>query len=309
MLTAILLGILQATAINNINFVSFSLFSNLFKEGLFLKLMRFAIVYSKKDTAGINIINQLKKANYLPHVPIIELNKETVYSEDLNKKNYPELRNIDFLIFASKHQSKEKTPSLSLHAPGNFRNADFGGKSGRICKTSAFVLKYLFQQLNKNANESEELKNEYQITLECTHHGPLIEIPCCFIELGSSELQWGDEDAAKIIAKTIASLQDFDEFKSKLWTPCIGIGGPHYCPNFNKVQLNSEYAISHIIPEYAFPLTESMLKETIEKTQETANQAILDWKGCGKSEERQKTINLLNQLGFKYIRTNNIKYN
>ena len=267
--------------------------------------MRFAIVYSIKDKAGINIVNQLKKFNYLPHVPVIELKKETVFSEDLNKKKYPELKNIDFLVFASKHQSKEKTPSLSLHAPGNFRNADFGGKPGKVCNTSAFVLKYLFQELNKNVNESEEIKNKYQITLECTHHGPLIDIPCCFIELGSSEEQWGDEIAASVIAKTIASLQNFEANKS--WIPAILIGGPHYVPSGNKIQLNSEYAISHIIPEYVFPLTESMLKETIEKTMETLNTAILDWKGCGKSEERQKTINLLNQLGFKHIRTNNIK--
>src|SRR3989344_4444797 len=267
--------------------------------------MRFAIAYSKKDTAGINIINQFRKIAFAPDMPIIELNKETVYSEDISVKTYPELKNADFLVFASKHQSKEKTPSLSLHAPGNFRNADFGGKPGKICSTSAFVLKYLFQQLNKNANEPEEIKNKYQITLECTHHGPLIDCPCCFIELGSSEEQWKDESAAIILAKTIASLQNFDKSKLRSWIPSIGIGGPHYCPNFNKIQLNSEYAIGHIIPEYALSLTESMLKETIEKTQESLSTSIVDWKGCGKSEQRQKTINLLNQLGFKHIRTNN----
>jgi len=268
--------------------------------------MRFAIAYSKKDEAAINIINQFKKIAFAPDMPIIELRKDSIYSEDLNEKNYPELRNIDFLVFASKHKSKEGSPSLSLHAPGNFRNADFGGKSGKICNTSAFVLKYLFQQLNKNANESEELKNKYQITLECTHHGPLIEIPCCFIELGSSEKQWSEEEPAKILAKTILSLKDYESQPN--WIPCIGIGGPHYCPNFNKIQLNSEYAIGHIMPEYALPLTNIILKEAEQKTTEQIKQIILDWKGLGKSEERQKTINLLNQFGFKHIRTNNIKY-
>ena len=251
--------------------------------------MQFAIVYSLKDEAGKNIVNQLKQF-YLPQFPIFELKKETIFSENFGKDS--KFKNIDFIIFASKHKSESKKPALSLHAPGNFRNADFGGKPGKICKTSAFVMKYLFKKLNENA-EKEKLK-DYEITLECTHHGPLINKPCCFIELGSSEEQWKDESAAKIIAKTIASLQDFNEHdpKIKSWIPSIGIGGPHYCPGFNKIQLDSNYAISHIIPSYSFPITESMLREAIEKTQESLSNAILDWKSFN-SDEREKTINLL----------------
>jgi len=268
--------------------------------------MRFAIAYSKLDKAGVNIVEQLKKISFLPQIPIIELKKETIYSDDISEKKFPELRNIDFLVFASRHKSEKGNPSLSLHAPGNWRNADFGGKPGKICKTSAFVLKYLFQELNKNAKEIPEVYNKYNITLEVTHHGPLIETPCCFIELGSSEKQWSEKPPAKVLAKTILSLQNY---KPGNWIPCIGIGGPHYCPNFNKIQLNSQYAISHIIPEYFLPLTPNMSKEAEQKTTEQIKQVILDWKGCGKSEERQKTINLLNQLGLSYKRTNNIKYN
>lgn len=268
--------------------------------------MRFAIAYSKKDSAGINIINQFKKIAFAPNVPIIELKKETIYSEDLNKKNFPELRNVDFLVFASKHQSKEKTPSLSLHAPGNWRGADFGGKPGKLCNSSAFVLKYLFQQLNILASKNKEISDKYQVTLECTHHGPLIEIPCCFIELGSSEEQWNEQEPAKVIAKTILSLQDYNEEKTTGWIPCIAIGGPHYCPNFNKIQLNSQFAIAHIIPEYALTLTSIMLKEAEQKTLEQIKLVVLDWKGCGNSEQRQKTIDLLNQSDLHYKRTNNI---
>jgi D-aminoacyl-tRNA deacylase len=265
--------------------------------------MRFAIAYSKLDKAGVNIVEQLKKISFLPQIPIIELKKETIYSDDLSENKFPELRNVDFLVFASRHASKEERKTFSLHAPGNWRNADFGGKSGKICNTSAFILKYLFQQLNKNAQE-QNLEG-YEVTLEATHHGPLIEIPCCFIELGSSELQWKDEKAAQVVAKAILSLQDYKIQPS--WIPCIGIGGPHYCSNFNKIQLNNQYAISHIIPEYALPLTETMLKQAEQKTTEQIKQVILDWKGCGKSEERQKTINLLNQLGLSYKRTKNLE--
>ncbi len=261
--------------------------------------MRFAISYSKKDEAGINIVQRIKEQGFLPHVPIIDLKKETIYSDNLEK--HPWIKNIDFIVFASKHASKDKKPALSLHAPGNWRGADFGGKEGKIAPTSAFVLKYLFQQLNKN-HEKSELK-DYEVTLEVTHHGPSINKPCCFIELGSSEQQWDNKEAAKVIAKTIIDLQNY---KKTTYIPAIGIGGPHYCPNFNKIQLNSEYAISHIIPQYALPLTRTMLQEAEEKTSEHIKTILVDWKGCGKSEERDKYINIIKRFGIPYKRTSEV---
>jgi len=272
--------------------------------------MRFAIAYSKKDPAGINIIKQLKSNGFLPHIPIFDFNIEIIYAYGLDAKKNPMLKNIDFLIFASKHKSIKKQPSLSLHAPGNWRNADLGGKAGKVCLTSAFVLKYLFQELHNNAEKAKSenrLNKDYEITLECTHHGPLIEIPCCFIEIGSDENYWNDEKAGKIIAKTILSLQNYDIKKTEQWVPCIGIGGPHYCPNYNKIQLRSNYAISHITPEYVFPVNQSMLKEAEQKTSEHVKEVLIDWKGCGNSEQRQQTLELIEQSGLKYKRTSGIE--
>ena len=263
--------------------------------------MRFAIVYSKKDVAGINIIKQFKKLGFAPDMPIIELKKESIYSEDLNLINYPKLRGIDFIVFATKHKSNKGESSLTLHAPGNWRGADYGGQPGKACSTSALVLKYLFKQLNRHARKL----NHYHVTLECTHHGPLIELPCCFIELGSSEKQWKDEKAAEEIAKTILSLQNYKP--NPKYIPVIGIGGPHYCPSFNKAQLNSKYAISHIIPKYSLPLTESMLKQAEQKTLEHVKEVIIDWKGLGKSEKRKQVIDLITSAGLKYKRTKEIE--
>jgi len=272
--------------------------------------MRFAIAYSKLNSAGELIVEEFKRLAYAPQIPIIELKKETIFSEDISEKNYPELRNIDFLIFASTHKSEKGNPSLSLHAPGNWRGAELGGQPGKVCKTSAFVLKYLFYELNKNyEKDKEKLLEEYSITLEVTHHGPLIEIPCCFIELGSSESEWGDKEAAKILAKTILSLQNYDrDFVARSnWISAIGIGGPHYAPNFNKIQLNTNYAISHIIPEYSLPLTESMLKQAEEKTTEQIKEVLVDWKGCGNSESRQNILNIIDRHSLSFKRTDKVE--
>jgi len=263
--------------------------------------MRFAIAYGKDDPAGNNIIKQFKKLAFAPDMPIIELKKHPIYSENIDK--LPEFKNIDFIIFASTHKSNKCESSLTLHAPGNWRAADYGGKPGKVCNTSAQVLKYLFQNLNKNTQESN-LKN-YEITLECTHHGPFIEKPCCFIEIGSSEKQWKDIEAGKIIAKTILSLQNYKP-NSKI-IPVIGIGGPHYCPGFNKIQLNSNYAISHIIPQYVLPLTKSMLEQAEQNTTEQIKQVLIDWKGCGKSEQRQEIIKIIEKAGLNFKKTSSVE--
>jgi len=263
--------------------------------------MRFAIAYGKDDPAGNNIVEQIKKIGFAPQIPIIELKKHPIYSENIDK--LPEFKNIDFIIFASTHKSEKNQPSLSVHAPGNWRDAKLGGKQGIICNTSAQVLKYLFQNLNKIA-ENNKL-TDYLITLECTHHGPYIELPCCFIEIGSTTKQWQDKQAGKVIAKTILSLQNYNSNKNN--TPAIGIGGPHYCPGFNKIQLNSNYAISHIIPQYVLPLTENMLKQAEQKTTEQIKQVLIDWKGCGKSEQRQEILKIIENSGLKYKRTKEVE--
>ena len=261
--------------------------------------MRFAIIYSKKDIAGTNIVNQFKELAFSPQIPIIELKNETILT-NIFKKDFPELKDIDFLVYASQHRSKDNKPALCLHAPGNWRNAGFGGKDGIVCLTSAFVLKYLFQQLNKNASNL----TDYVISLEATHHGPVTDIPCCFIELGATEKEFNDKLAAIVIAKTIFSLQNFK--KQEDWIPSIALGGGHYNQNFNKIQQNSKYAISHIIPTYAFPLTESILKEAENKTKEQVQTILIDWKSL-KAEQRDSALEIIKKLNLSYEKTTNIE--
>jgi len=173
--------------------------------------MRFAIVYYKDNIAGKTIVDEFRKMAFSPQVPIIELNKETIYSEDINVRNYPELKEVDFLFFASTHRSKKGDPSLCLHVAGNWRSADLGGSEGKVCMTSAFVMKYLFGKLEENAGKVKEVYEKYKVSMEATHHGPLVDIPSCFIELGSLEDEWRDEKAARVLAETRVSKYRFSK--------------------------------------------------------------------------------------------------
>ena len=128
--------------------------------------MKYLIVASKKDKAGINITTQLSQFGDYDFYLVDE---EMIFTKNIDLEK---INKYDFIIFASKHSSKKKEKTLSIHAPGNWRSADFGGESGKACPTSAMFLKQTFEILNKHAKE-HELK-DYKVTMECTHHGPLI---------------------------------------------------------------------------------------------------------------------------------------
>jgi len=272
---------------------------------------RYLIIASKQDKAGINItvaLSQFRKNPVLaslnsekPGFDFYLREEEIISDENLN---HEKISQYDFVIFASKHKSEKGGKTLSIHAPGNWRKAELGGQAGKVCPTSALFLKQTFELLNKNAKGSD--LNDYKVTLECTHHGPLIKKPCMFIEIGSTEIEWNDRRAAFVVAKTINDIiNGFEENPYR--EIAIGIGGPHYCPNFNKIQLKSNIAISHIIPEYSLPVTEEMIKEAIEKTEEEIDIVLLDWKGIGIAEERERIIKILDKNYLQYRKTSQIE--
>jgi len=271
---------------------------------------KYLVVASKLDRAGINITTALSQFRQNPVISSIGdkpnfdfylLEKEIIDDSGIDKNK---INKYDFVIFASKHESSKKEKTLSVHSPGNWRNNQLGGEQGKVCPSSALFQKQLFENLNGIAKKYEA-DSKYNITLEATHHGPLIEKPCVFIEIGSTDTEWNDRKAAFVIAKTIS--ETIENFKENPYNEiAIGIGGPHYCPNFNKIQSKSNVALSHIIPQYSLPLTKEMLKEAIEKTEEEVDFVVLDWKSLGNSEQRQQVLSILEELYLQYKRTGEV---
>lgn len=258
---------------------------------------KFLIVASKLDKAGVNITTQLSQFG---DFKFYLADGEIIYTENLDLEK---INSFDFIIFASKHVSESKEKTLAVHAPGNWRSSNLGGETGKVCKSSAFFMKQMFEKMHENMLQYN-LK-EYKLTLEATHHGPLIDKPCIFVEIGSTENEWSDRRIGFIVAKAIS--ETLKNFKPNPYNEiAIALGGPHYCPNFNKIQLRSNIAISHIISQYAFPFTEQMMKEAINKTEEELDFVLLDWKGLGNTEQRQKIIEILDSLYINYKKTSDV---
>ncbi len=261
-------------------------------------LDKFLIVGSKSDLASRNIITNL--------IDIGQFNLYIIDEDMLRTENLdPEkIKQFDFIIFVSKHKSEKHEKTLSIHAPGNFKEVWGGGKEKMLGPASALFEKHLFEMLVKEKENSD--LSRYSVTMEATHHGPLIERPSVFIEVGGTEEEWKDKGASFVVAKAIRNA--LNTWKENPYREiAVGIGGPHYCPGFNKIQLTSNIALSHIIPKYVAPITEEMILESINKTIEEVDFVILDWKGIGKVEERDEIIKILDKNYIQWKRISDIK--
>ena len=266
------------------------------------------MIASRTDKAGMNIVNHLLQFKKNPLVDAMAnigfdidlVENEIIYTENLDFKK---IEKYDFIIFASKHKSEKGGRTLSVHSPGNWRNAQYGGESRKVCPSSALFSKFIFQKLGEVAKKTS--LTEYDVTMETTHHGPFINKPCLFIEIGSTDTEWSDRRAAFVIAKTIS--ESISEFKEDSYKEIsVGIGGPHYCPNFNKIQSSSNVAISHVISNYAAPITEEIIQEALSKTLEEVDFVVLDWKGLGPAEQRDEVVKILDANYIAWKKTSDI---
>jgi D-aminoacyl-tRNA deacylase len=264
-----------------------------------------AIITSKLDPASRNIKAHLlemypfcktdesfdgERIYALGDIKIYTPNKHPIECEEIDIKI-----NADLFCFATKHKAVSGKPSLSVHVPGNWGKAELGGKDGQVCSCPASAIRTAFLELSK-----QWAGTEYEITLEATHHGPLLEKPCFFIEIGSDETQWSREEPAIIIAKTImASLQKCNE----TFPTVMVLGGGHYNQLGNKVLQRTNFAVGHICAKHSLAkLDIRLLNQAIERTAEKVDCIVLDWKGLGDQKENIKKLSEESKVGF--VRSN-----
>jgi D-aminoacyl-tRNA deacylase len=144
----------------------------------------------------------------------------------------------------------------------------------------------------------EEMQLDYEVTYECTHHGPSLNVPTMFCELGSSPKQWKDLKAAEAVAHaTMEAVSKFGNFPAKA---VIGIGGPHYNSKFTRMALENDLAFGHMIPKYVLPSIDlGILKQCVERTLEKVELAVLDWKGI-KGEHKPKLVEMLKEINVSF---------
>jgi len=263
------------------------------------------LVASTEDVAGMNIAQQLiahhefekvsevfrqnpvysRKVQNL-EVKLVFVNEEIVNTQFITKSFTPQL-----LVFISKHRSVSGLPTLSVHTPGNLAEAELGGIPRRVSISPASAMR---DALLEMAKAKEEMSLKYEVSYECTHHGPSLDVPTMFVELGSSPTQWKDQRAAEAVARAaIAAVS-----KQSKYPAALGVGGPHYNAKFTRIALTTPTAFGHIIPKYAVSRVDAeIVKQCVERTVEKVESVILDWKGI-KGADKEGLMAPLNEVGI-----------
>jgi len=269
-----------------------------------------AIVASEKDVASLNIAKQIlthysfrkteeifqEKSVYSTEVngktvKLLTLKEETIYAQNITDI----IEKPELVVFISRHSSLSGTPTLSVHTPGNLGEAQLGGIPRRVSISPANTMR---KALTVMMRLKEEMNLNYEVSYECTHHGPSLDVPAMFAELGSSLKQWNDSKAAEVVAHSVMeAVSKFDDFPAKA---VLGIGGPHYNKKFTKIALEKEKAFGHIIPKYALPIVDlEILRQCVKNTLEEVELAVLDWKGI-KGQHKPKIIEMLEEIDLPF---------
>ncbi len=268
------------------------------------------LVSSGKDIASLNIKAQVlghyefestestfqKNPVYSATIGGKEVRLITLAEEAIAAQYLPEyFADLNLVVFITRHSSQSGKPTLSVHTPGNLGPAELGGLPRNVSVSAASAMRDALKALR---NYSEEECPGYEVSYEGTHHGPSLNLPSMFVELGSSLEQWHDSKAAEVVAH--ASVEAIMKFGKTENTAALGIGGPHYNRRFTKMALNDEEIFGHMIPKYALPYTDpDILNQCIEKTLEKVTHAVLDWKGIP-SEEKPRLLDALKEIGLPY---------
>jgi D-aminoacyl-tRNA deacylase len=190
----------------------------------------------------------------------------------------------DVFIFLSKHKSHSSIPTLTCHFTGNFSiDNSYGGNPRQIAISYPSLQKGYLKAITAAARKKVP---EYEVIIEATHHGPTsLNKPVLFVELGSSEKQWADENAAAVICDTLLNIlhKGFERCQKV----GIALGGTHYPKKFNKLLLESKFGLAAVASKHNLEaIDDAMLKQMVEKSVEKVTHIVLDNKGLGREKDR-----------------------
>ena len=166
------------------------------------------IVVSEANLASRNIGNFLGRPKAPKGVRIIRT-KNNVLDLESDLKN---IKDAEIVIVASTHKSEAKVPMLNAHFTGNFgEDVSHGGSARTLSIAPALYQRAAVLEYQKLQKINSKLK-DYVVGIEATHHGPTLDLPILFVEVGSSEKEWNDliacEAAAKVILKLVSEMPE-----------------------------------------------------------------------------------------------------
>jgi D-aminoacyl-tRNA deacylase len=250
------------------------------------------LITSTKDEASTTIAKGLLENHGFESTNIMLMGKPvfqkdslllvTIDSEPINPPDLDAYFNPQAYVFLSRHWAESGIPSLTVHTTGNFTASPvLGGGPLEVGIVNPDLQKNYIIALSKRKDEIRD----YELTIEATHHGPTsLKKPVLFVELGSSEENWGDADAGRVVGDAL--MESLTQGRS--WEKvALAFGGTHYPEKFNNLLVESDIALSSIVPKRSLDGVDSkMFAQIIQKTTRFPRFVAVDWKGLGQHKER-----------------------
>ncbi len=238
--------------------------------------------------------------------PVYRLDQSTILitiKNDMIHSGYLEKHfDAEVFIYCSRHRAASGKPALLVHSTGNFGSlAEFGGNPRQLSVSAPSLVSAALKTLQTEKRERD--LNEFDVTMEVTHHGPTsMKTPLVFVELGSDEDYWRHEEGARAVASAVMNCVQ----EPLTGEASIGFGGTHYASKFNKLVLEKGLTIGHIAPKYALnEITAEVVSQMLMRSAQPINQAIIDWKGTN-AENKAVLFPILEDLGIPVVRASKL---
>ena len=160
------------------------------------------------------------------------------------------------VIFPSRHAAVSGQASCTLHPIGvphlpAGETGPYGGIGGSAPPPSPRLAGW-WKMLLDRAPKHPALEG-FDLSLEVTHHGPVLDAPCLFIEVGSTEATEGHAEAAKLLAEIIrdgllkneVDTQDPNRHADDL--VLVTLGGGHYAPTSHHLASVDRVWLGHML--------------------------------------------------------------
>jgi len=201
--------------------------------------MKVALINSRQDIAGCNIRHHIEQClsdragacgEQDRTYEFFDVEGRLIHAEEVDADI-----DADLVIFLSRHSSVNPVPILTVHVTGNYGPAELGGSPCTLPPAAPVMMQATLRALARHCPES------YRVSYEVTHHGPTgLVHPSFFVEIGSTEKEWGDPVAGRAVAEAVISAAPVNAI------PLIGIGGTHYAPRETSIALSTRGAFGHI---------------------------------------------------------------
>lgn len=178
---------------------------------------------------------------------------------------------VDDVLFLSKHAAASGRPCLTVHPIGvphvePSEAPPYGGRAGAAPPPSPRLARIWRALL---AHAQDERIPEFEVSLEVTHHGPWLDAPAAFLEVGSSKATWAHAGAAEVWADVILGLLECELTGQAHPDPSphvpvlVTFGGGHYAPRANQMAAEEDALLGHMLANHSMPFTRDASEQVV----------------------------------------------